>query len=197
MPSYMSRDKEWRFSRIVAEARGFGLEVEQVVKDRPWGGWVRFSRTSHEGFRDAYWRGFLSEHWTRELDQSFRMAAERKNAATLDAKLLLVAPRERLSLQAHTRRSELWRVLEGPIVIVLGKSLDDLSDREVRPGEVLRIPCGYLHRLTAPASSWGVVAEFWHHEDSKDASDEEDIIRYDDDYQERYESAELRWKAPI
>ena len=197
MSSYMSRDKEWRFARIMAEARGFGLEVEQVVNDRPWGGWVRFSRGSHEGFRDAYWRGFLSEHWTRELDQCFRAAGERANAPALDAKLLLVAPRERLSLQAHSRRSELWRVLEGPIVVVLGKGLEELSDREVRPGEVLRIPCGHLHRLTAPASSWGVVAEFWHHEDPKDPSDEDDIIRYDNDYHECRDNADPRDKAPI
>jgi mannose-6-phosphate isomerase-like protein (cupin superfamily) len=192
----MSRDKEWRFARIEAEARGFDLEVEAVVKDKPWGGYVSFSRHSLAGFRDAYWRGFLSEHWQQELDNYFRAAAETKGGVSLDAKLLLVAPGERISLQAHRRRSELWRIVEGPIVFVSGTGLLSLSDREVRPGEVLKIPCGTLHRLTAPAPSWGVVAEFWHHEDPPNPSDEDDIVRYDDDYQERHEGGEGRTGRP-
>ncbi len=31
MSSYMSRDKEWRFARIVAEANGFGLDVDVEI----------------------------------------------------------------------------------------------------------------------------------------------------------------------
>jgi mannose-6-phosphate isomerase-like protein (cupin superfamily) len=183
----MSRDKEWRFARIVAEAEGFGLEVKEVNKDKPWGGYVLFSHRSLEGFRQAYWHGFLSQFWQDELDRCFR-AAGGQDGPHLDAKLLLVSPRERLSLQKHERRSELWRVVEGPVTVVMGEDLATLSDREVRPGEVLKIPRGYLHRLTAPAASWGVVAEFWHHEDGRQPSDEEDIERYDDDYQERFEN---------
>ena len=196
MSSYMSRDKEWRFARIVAEANGFGLEVEQVNKDKPWGGYVKFSRQSLQGFREAYWHGFLSDHCREQLDQCFADAEKQGDGASLDAKLLLVSPGERLSLQSHERRSELWRVLEGPVIFVMGSSAENLSDREVRAGEVIKIPCGALHRLVAPAPSWGVVAEFWHHENPSAPSDEDDITRYDDDYQERSGSWEGRWERP-
>ena len=196
MPAYMNRDKEWRFSRILAEARGFGLEVEQVNKEKPWGGYVRFRQASLEGFRNAYWRGFLSETWNEELDHYFLDATKKTRGPSIEAKLLLVAPGERFSLQTHERRSELWRVLEGPVAFVMGTSFQTLAERQVRPGEAIKIPCGCLHRLTAPARSWGVVAEFWHHEDPKNPSDELDIIRYDDDYQARSESWEGRWIQP-
>lgn len=188
MSSCMSREKKQRFARIMQEAEEFGLEVAEVNKDKPWGGYVRFSQDSLAGFRDAYWRALLSEHWQRELDRCFRDAYASQDGPSLDAKLLLVAPGERLSLQSHERRSELWRVIEGPVIFVLGTSLENLSDREVQPGEVLKIPCGSLHRLAAPAGSWALVAEFWQHEDPANPSDEDDITRYDDDYPERSES---------
>jgi len=149
-----NRDKELRFARAMAEARGFGLEVREVDWDRPWGGFIRFSRGSLGAFLSAYWRG---TH-VRDADLD------------LDAKLLLVAPGCRLSLQSHARRKEMWRVLEGPVLVVMGDS------------EVIEIECGKVHRLAAPAESWGLVAEFWQHIDPTTPSDESDVVRYDDDY---------------
>ena len=160
------KDKELRFARQMAEARGFGLDVREVDSTKPWGGYIRFSRASLGAFLSAYWRGIHVKD--ADLD--------------LDAKLLLVAPGERLSLHAHERRSELWRVLEGPVVVSLGTGEAALEERLMRPVEVVTLPCGHLHRLTAPDDSWGVVAEFWQHENPADPSDESDIVRYADDY---------------
>ncbi|MFP4058476.1 MAG: phosphoheptose isomerase [Candidatus Brocadiia bacterium] len=166
MSDGVARDRELRFTRLLAEARGFGLEVREVDSTRPWGGYVRFSRSSLGGFVAVYWQGVHVRH--ADLD--------------LDAKILLVAPGHRLSLQSHSKRSELWRVLEGPVRIPMGPAEDRLDERLVRPVEVIRIPCGHLHRAVAPRTGWGIVAELWQHEDPSDPSDEKDIVRHADDY---------------
>ena len=159
-------DKELRFARAMAEARGFGLEVREGDSTRPWGGYIRFSRGSLGSFLSAYWLG------THVADAGL----------DLDAKLLLVAPGERLSLQSHERRSELWRVLEGLVVVSVGSSEAALEERMLRPLEVVTLPCGCVHRLSAPDDGWAVVAAFWQHQDPANPSDDDDIIRYDDDY---------------
>ena len=159
-------DKELRVERLMAEARGFGLEVREVDSTKPWGGYIRFTRGSLGAFLSAYWRGIH----VRDADLD------------LDAKLLLVAPGQRLSLQSHERRSELWRVLEGPVTVVMGESEAAMVDRPLSPVEVITLPCGQLHRLSAPDDSWGVVAEFWQHSDPANPSDESDIVRHADDY---------------
>jgi len=162
----LARDKELRFARLMAESRGFGLEAREVDSTRPWGGYIRFSRASLGSFLSAYWQGVHVRH--ADLD--------------LDAKVLLVAPGQRLSLQCHAKRAELWRVLEGPVLVSTGKSESTLSEVLVRPIEILTIPCHRLHRLAAPTTSWGIVAELWQHENPEAPSTERDIVRYADDY---------------
>ena len=154
------------FGRIVAEAKGFGLEVCEQDFERPWGGFLRFTEESLDAFLGAYWQG---------VDIG-------KQAARRDPKVLLVAPAHRLSLQMHHRRSELWRVLDGPVLVVHGPDLERLERDVLFAGEVIHIPCGHLHRLAASLTSWGRVAEIWEHVDPADPSDEADIVRVQDDY---------------
>ena len=180
--TFALRDRIVRFERIRAEASGFDLEIDKVDDARPWGGFVRFTAESVPRFLTAYWQTFLMDYWRNYLADYLAKASATKPPLRVDAKLLLVAPGQRLSLQSHKRRAELWRVLEGPVVIVTGDSAANVSDRLARPGEVVRIECGQLHRLAAPPSGWGVVAEIWLHEDPENPSDENDITRYDDDY---------------
>ena len=179
---YALRDKKVRFERIEAEARGFGLEIQEVDEKRPWGGFVRFAHESLENFLRAYWQSFLMDYWRGLLSEQLERSRSTTPRLELEAKVLLVAPGQRLSLQTHRRRGELWRVLEGPVVVVMGTTEENVSDRQRRPGEVVRIPSGHLHRLAAPSTGWGVVAELWLHDDPADPSDEYDIKRYDDDY---------------
>ena len=176
------RDKLVRFQRIRAEAGGFGLAIDEVDDRRPWGGFVKFTHGSVDRFLEAYWGTFLTDYWRDMLADYAKRARVATPPLQLDAKLLLVAPGERLSLQSHARRSELWRVLEGPVVVVTGSTEENVADRQVKPGEVVRIQNGHLHRLAAPHSGWGVIAEIWLHEDAANPSDEYDIQRYDDDY---------------
>ncbi len=154
------------FDRILAEARGFGLDIADRDFGRPWGGFLRFTEGSLPAFFEAYWKGVdTGTHRGRR-----------------DPKVLVVAPAQRLSLQLHHRRSELWRVLDGPVMVIHGPDQEHLVADVMYSGEVISIPCGHMHRLVGALDSWGRVAEIWQHEDPDNPSDESDIVRVQDDY---------------
>jgi mannose-6-phosphate isomerase-like protein (cupin superfamily) len=154
------------FGRIAAEAKGFGLDVCDQDFGRPWGGFLRFTEESLEPFFEAYWQG---------VDTG-------KQEGRRDPKVLLVAPAQRLSLQLHHRRAELWRVLDGPVLVMHGPDEQHLESDILFNGDVIHLPCGHLHRLVGSLTSWGRVAEIWEHVDPSNPSNESDIVRLQDDY---------------
>lgn len=89
-------------------------------------------------------------------------------------KLLTVAPGQRLSLQSHAHRSELWVFLDdGGIAEVDG----EVSRPAV--GERVFIPCGARHRLATAEDAAGPVRIM---EMGFGDFDEDDIVRYEDQY---------------
>jgi hypothetical protein len=48
-------------------------------------------------------------------------------------------------------------------------------------GELITLQQGERHRLIG-LDTWGVVAEIWQHTDATQPSDEEDIVRVQDDF---------------
>ena len=85
-------------------------------------------------------------------------------------KLLHVKRGKRLSLQYHSKRSELWNVVVGKIGVTLGSSTIILNK-----GEGITIPVGAIHRIKGIEDSTILeiaVGEF----------DETDIIRLADDF---------------
>lgn len=161
--------KHFLYKRLIAEVRGFGLELDeaQSAPDKPWGSYLRISEHSLPAYIDAYWSDMKAKIKTGD--------------SRLDPKLLLVAPGARLSLQYHHRRSEKWRVLSGPVKIVLGPDGTTLEENVYNAGDTAEIPCGYWHRI-AGLSGWSVVAEIWEHTNPENPSDEEDIVRVEDDF---------------
>jgi mannose-6-phosphate isomerase len=86
-------------------------------------------------------------------------------------KIITVKAGKRLSLQSHNKRSELWRVLDGPMTVQLGDEIQSLQ----RDEEVF-IPVGTKHRACGEE-----VDGRWL-EISFGDFDEDDIIRYEDDF---------------
>ena len=87
-------------------------------------------------------------------------------------KIITVAPSQRLSLQSHTQRDELWQVIDGPAdVEVAGQA------QSVPAGGRAWIPRGSTHRLGNSGTAAIRILEiaFGHF-------DEEDIKRLVDDY---------------
>ncbi len=86
-------------------------------------------------------------------------------------KLLFVKAGQRLSYQSHENRKEFWRCLKGPFKVIINDKEIILSE-----GEEISIPQGSKHRLIALDNDAHCL------EISFGIFDEEDIIRYEDDY---------------
>ncbi len=87
-------------------------------------------------------------------------------------KIVTVKAGNRLSLQRHTNRDELWVVLDSEVVVEVGDTVE-----KVQPGDKVWIPRGTVHRLENRGALPARVLEiaFGHF-------DEGDITRLDDDY---------------
>jgi mannose-6-phosphate isomerase-like protein (cupin superfamily) len=99
----------------------------------------------------------------------------------LSPKILIVRPGQRLSWQYHLRRSERWKILEGPAL--LHSSADDSPSalRHLATGDSVHLPTGERHRMEA-LERWAIAAEIWIHSDPLRPSDENDIVRIADDF---------------
>ena len=144
-----------------------GLRIDRLDLNRPWGGFYVLDENQAQAFADLYFDGLDVE--------PLRIGGK------LSPKILLVKPEARLSWQYHHRRTETWRVVEGPVGIV--RSPIDVEGELVsyEAGETIVLEKGERHRLIG-LENWGVVAEFWQHTDPDHPSDEDDIVRVQDDY---------------
>jgi len=122
---------------------------------RPWGGFLRVDESQAEDFTLE----FFGEH-----------------CSTGTPKLLLIAPRRRLSLQVHRRRSEVWKVVWGSVGAQVGG-----KDHLLVQGDTVAVGVNQPHRLYG-LEGFALVAEVWVHEDPADPSDEHDIERLQDDH---------------
>ena len=158
--------KRIQMARLKAEARGFRLELEEEDGGRPWGGFLRFRPMSLPNFQRAYWPD---------------VNVEPPGSASVDPKVLLVAPGAMLSLQWHKRRSEKWRVIDGPVCIIQGDDWNGLTRGDHQAGDIITLGARQWHRLIGLAC-WGRVAEYWEHTDPNQPSDERDVLRVHDIY---------------
>tara|TARA_Y100000310_G_scaffold144610_1_gene143865 strand:+ start:8573 stop:8923 length:351 start_codon:yes stop_codon:yes gene_type:complete len=86
-------------------------------------------------------------------------------------KILTIKKKEHPSLQYHHRRSEFWRVLDGRLIVTIGK-----RKRRVKKGDEVFIPKKTLHTATALTRNAKVL------EISYGEFDEKDIVRVQDKY---------------
>jgi mannose-1-phosphate guanylyltransferase/mannose-6-phosphate isomerase len=101
---------------------------------------------------------------------SFRQYAFNKDCTV---SLMMVKPGQRLSLQSHTGRAELWIVLDDGAQVQVGDEV-----RTFNSGDEIWIPANERHRLAnagdKPVRVLEVAFGNWQ---------QEDITRYEDDYQ--------------
>ncbi len=85
--------------------------------------------------------------------------------------LMKVKPNQRLSLQSHTGRAELWIILDQGCIV-------QLDDEILHPekGDEIWIPAGTRHRLSSSGPEVRVL------EVAFGNWQQEDITRYEDDY---------------
>ncbi|WP_310391027.1 phosphoheptose isomerase [Hymenobacter sp.] len=159
--------KQALFQRVAARLQQQGFTVAQEDQTRPWGGFFVIDEDQAQPFADTYFNGL-------PVDQ-LRIAGK------LSPKMLLVAPHQRLSWQYHHRRAEIWQVVQGPVGVATSPTDEQGEVKSHQVGERIVLQQGERHRLVG-LKDWGVLAEIWQHTDANHPSDEDDIVRVQDDF---------------
>ncbi len=147
-----------------------GYEIVEQNEEKPWGAYFRLSGQQADTFVEEFFPGLSATE-----------ARLGNSEAELSPKILLVSPAQRLSWQYHNRRAERWAFLTSGSY---NKSeTDDPGDVFVAsPGTVVQFGKGERHRLVGLADDYTLVAEIWQHTDAENPSNEDDIVRLEDDY---------------
>ena len=159
-------DKEKIFSDIQLYLDQANLAVSNIDMKRPWGGFFVIDEKDSEKF---------IEHFFPDLDKTELLKGK------LSPKMLLVAPNKKLSWQYHYRRSEVWKLIKGEAAVVTSETDIENETTFLQRGDTITLKKGERHRLVG-LNEWGIVAEIWIHTDANNPSDEEDIVRLQDDF---------------
>ena len=71
--------------------------------------------------------------------------------------------------------------MEGPVGVVTSDTDEQGEVKSYEVGERIVLKQGERHRLVG-LDGWGVLAEIWQHTDASNPSDEDDIVRVQDDF---------------
>lgn len=155
------------FNKINEKLTAEGLKVANKDDSRPWGGFFVIDENDAEKFIQLYFPEFTLN--------------EVSITNKISPKILIVAPNKRLSWQYHYRRAELWKVVDGPIAVAKNKTDEQKEMQVYNEGDLITLAQGERHRLIG-LDKYGIVAEIWQHTDESNPSDEEDIVRLQDDF---------------
>lgn len=156
-------DKPALLAQVEDYLQRCGLRITGKDFSRPWGGFFVI---------DEKQAGMFCELFFPEL-----------KIATLQIspKVLVVQSGKRLSWQYHQRRAEIWRLIAGTAGVVTSETDVEQDTRQLEIGDLVRLAQGQRHRLTG-LDGWGVIAEIWQHTKAEHPSDEDDIVRLQDDF---------------
>ena len=129
------------------------------------------------------WGGFLliDESQSKEFISKFISNEDLKIENKVSPKILIVNPNSRLSWQYHFRREEIWRVYKGTVGVIVSDTDYEKEMIKLRQGDQIKLKKEQRHRLIG-LDDWAVIAEIWQHTEKDNPSDEDDIVRINDDY---------------
>ena len=160
-------DKTAVFEEIAVLLKKENFTVIKQDQTRPWGGFFVIEESQANAFAAKFFP---------HLNMS-----EIQITNKLSPKILVVAPNKRLSWQFHHRRAEIWKVIGGTVGVKTSNTDEEGEIQELSAGKFIQLDKGERHRLIG-LDSWGIVAEIWQHTDSENPSDEDDIVRLQDDF---------------
>jgi len=154
------------------------LETEELIKskgfniiskdfERPWGGFLVVDENQAQDFSNQFFKGLDVETL--------------KIGGKLSPKILIVKPKSRLSWQYHHRRAEIWRVFRGECGIIRSDTDKENEMKIYKEADQIKLKQGERHRLIG-LDNHCLVAEIWQHTDKNNPSNEEDIVRVQDDF---------------
>ena len=155
------------FGSIENEIKSVGFSIVSKDFERPWGGFLVIDERQSQEFSNKFFEG---------LDVNTL-----KIGGKLSPKILIVKPKARLSWQYHNRRAEIWLVHKGAAGVIRSDSDNENEIKVFNEGDQIILKQGERHRLIG-LDDYCVVAEIWQHTDADHPSDEDDIIRVQDDF---------------
>ena len=160
-------NKEQVFDKVASLLADANFNIVNKDESRPWGGFYVIDEAQAVQFANH----FFPEESLDEIQITNR----------LSPKILIVAPNNRLSWQYHARRAEIWKCISKQVSVATSDSDEQTHIHILRYGDVIKLPTGKRHRLIG-MEEWGIVAEIWQHTDELNPSDEDDIVRLQDDF---------------
>ena len=160
-------EKKAVFEQIATALQKENFTVINQDQTRPWGGFFVIDETQANSFASKFFPHLKME--------------DIQITNKLSPKILVVAPQNRLSWQFHNRRAEIWKVLGETVGVKISDTDEEREIQQLSPGTFIQMNKGERHRLIG-LDSWGIVAEIWQHTDHENPSDENDIIRLQDDF---------------
>ena len=162
----IGQNKQEVLQSIEKHISGLGFTVVKKDFNRPWGGFLVIDEAQEEKFAQQFFP---------QIDFSTIKIGK------LSPKILIVEAGKRLSWQYHHRRSEIWKVIGGKVGVVTSQTDEEGPVQHLGIGEVIQLAQGQRHRLVG-LNEWGVLAEIWQHINPAHPSDEDDIVRVQDDF---------------
>ncbi|AMM52573.1 phosphoheptose isomerase [Rufibacter sp. DG15C] len=159
--------KQQLFQEIEQKLIAQGFAIANQDQTRPWGGFFVIEESQAQQFANTYFDGISVE--------------DLKISGKLSPKILVVAPHKRLSWQYHHRRAEIWQVIQGTVGVVTSATDAEGELQKLTAGDKITLQQGERHRLVG-LEDWGILAEIWQHTDAANPSNEEDIVRVQDDF---------------
>ena len=156
-----------QFIKVKKHIESFGYKIMDYDFERPWGGFLVINEAQSQKFANQFFDGI-------PIDSL-------KIGGKLSPKILIVNPKARLSWQYHHRRAEIWRVYRGTVGIIRSNDNDQKPILSLNEGDQVRLNQGERHRLIG-LQKQAMVAEIWQHTDPNNPSNEEDIVRLQDDF---------------
>lgn len=147
-----------------------GYSIVELNDEKPWGAYFRFDNDNADAFIAEFFPGLTPIE-----------ARLGRDDLELSPKILIVSPGQRLSWQYHNRRAERWAFLTDG---AYNKSMNNDEGElfSARAGDVVQFDRNERHRLVGQSDTYALVAEIWQHTDPAEPSDEDDIVRLQDDY---------------
>ena len=152
------------FSETKKQIENLGFNIIGHDFNRPWGGFL-----------------LIDESQSKEFINIFISKEDLKIENKVSPKILIVNPNSRLSWQYHHRRKEIWKVFKNEVGVIKSTDNNEKEMKIFNVGDVIVLQKGERHRLIG-LSDFGIVAEIWIHTDLANPSDENDIVRLQDDY---------------
>lgn len=155
------------FENINNELELNQFEIVSMDQSRPSGGFFVIAENQAQAFANVYFEGLE--------------VSSLKISGQLSPKILVVAPAKRLSWQYHYRRAEIWRVIQGQAGIKRSPNDTEGELEILNVGDTITLKQGERHRLIG-LGEYAVFAEIWQHTNADNPSDENDIVRVQDDF---------------